>query len=81
MENSTLPEYTKAQLASRNGTDRDEIWVAYKGLIYELNKSRMWRNGLHYEHMAGQDLTAEMESAPHNENVFDKFKIVGKLKA
>lgn len=81
MINSDLPEYTLSQLASRNGSDREEIWVAYKGFIYELNKSRMWRNGLHYEHMAGQDLTAEMDLAPHTENVFDKFKIVGKLKA
>jgi predicted heme/steroid binding protein len=79
-ENKDLPFYTAAQLASRNGTDREEIWVAYKGMIYELNKSRMWRNGLHYEHMAGQDLTDEMDLAPHTENVFDKFKIVGKLK-
>jgi predicted heme/steroid binding protein len=39
----------------------------------------MWRNGKHYEHWAGQDLTPELKDAPHNENVFDKFKIVGRL--
>lgn len=76
-----LPEYTSSQLALRNGTDKEEIWVAYKGFIYELNKSKLWRDGKHYEHWAGQDLTPEMELAPHTENVFDKFKIVGKLKA
>ena len=33
----------------------------------------------HYEHWAAQDLTDELKDAPHNENVFDKFEIVGKL--
>lgn len=80
-EDKDLPVYTKAQLSLRNGTDKEEIWVAYKGFIYEMNKSRLWRDGKHYEHWAGQDLTPEMESAPHTENVFDKFKIVGKLKS
>lgn len=74
-----MKEYTPAQLALRNGNDRPEIWVAYKGLIYEVNRSRLWRDGKHYEHWAGQDLTAEMLDAPHTENVFDKFDVVGKL--
>ena len=74
-----LPVYTVQQLALRNGQDRPEVWVAYKGLIYDLGKSRLWRNGQHYEHWAGQDLTSELKKAPHTEFVFDKFKVVGKL--
>lgn len=76
---STLPTYTKAQLALRNGTDKPEIWVAYQGLIYDVTRSRLWRAGKHYEHWAGQDLTAEMKDAPHTEWVFDKFEAIGKL--
>lgn len=76
---SQLPEYTLRQLALRNGADREEIWVAYKGFIYDVSRSRLWRNGKHYEHWAGQDLTQELNDAPHNENVFDKFPVVGKL--
>ena len=74
-----LPSYTKSQLALRNGQDKPEVWIAYKGIIYDVSRSRLWRNGKHYEHWAGQDLTAELADAPHNENVFDKFKVVGKL--
>lgn len=74
-----LKEYTNSQLALRNGQDRDEIWCAYNGLIYDVTISRLWKNGKHYEHWAGQDLTKELADAPHNENVFDKFEIVGKL--
>ena len=75
-----LPEYTLQQLALRNGQDREEVWVAYRGVIYDVKKSRLWRNGRHYEHWAGQDLTEELADAPHNANVFDKFEAVGLVK-
>ena len=71
--------YTKAQLSLRNGQDKDEIWVAFKGEIYDVTMSKMWRNGKHYEHWAGQDLTPEMEDAPHADEVFAKFEKIGKL--
>lgn len=73
------PVYTKAQLALRNGQDKPEVWVAYKGLIYEVTHSRLWKTGKHYEHWAGQDLTDELKDAPHTDKVFDKFKVIGKL--
>jgi predicted heme/steroid binding protein len=72
--------FTKYQLALRNGQDREEIWIAYNGLIYDVTESRLWKNGKHYEHWAGQDLTEELDKAPHTELVFQKFKIVGSLK-
>lgn len=79
MPEQSLQEYTRMQLALRNGQDRPEVWIAYRGLIYDVTKSRLWRNGMHYEHWAGQDLTHEFPQAPHGEFVFDKFKVVGKL--
>lgn len=72
-------KYTRSQLALRNGQDRDEIWVAFKGVIYDVTDSKMWRNGKHYEHWAGQDLTEELADAPHGDAVFAKFKVVGVL--
>ncbi|HEY9008189.1 MAG TPA: cytochrome b5 domain-containing protein [Ohtaekwangia sp.] len=74
-----LPSYTKAQLALRNGQDKPQIWVAYLGLIYDVTKSRLWREGKHYEHWAGQDLTDELKDAPHTEKVFDRFTVIGRL--
>lgn len=75
-----LPTYTRGQLALRNGQDRDEIWIAYLGLIYDVTHSRLWRNGKHYEHWAGQDLTEELADAPHTEKVFEELKIIGRVK-
>ncbi len=76
----TYQTYTKAQLALRNGQDREEIWVAFQGTIYDVTSSRLWRNGKHYEHWAGQDLTEELGDAPHSERVFERFQIIGKLR-
>ena len=78
---SDLPVIAKKQLALRNGIDKAEVWVAYKGEVYDVSKSRLWRDGKHYEHWAGQDLTNELPDAPHTAKVFEKFKIVGKLEA
>ena len=74
-----LPEYSKSYLALRNGQDKPEIWVALDGLIYDVTESRLWKNGKHYEHWAGQDLTQELKDAPHSEKVFEKFRVVGLL--
>ena len=71
--------YTKQQLALRNGQDRPEIWVAFRGIIYDVGSSRLWKNGKHYEHWAGQDLTEELTDAPHTEKVFERFTAIGQL--
>ena len=78
---SELPVITKKQLALRNGIDKEEVWVAFMGDVYNVSKSKLWREGKHYEHWAGQDLTRELKDAPHTTKVFEKFKIVGKLEA
>lgn len=74
-----LPTYTRSQLALRNGQDKPQIWVAYKGVIYDVTESRLWRRGQHYEHWAGQDLTDELPDAPHTDEVFERFKAVGMI--
>ena len=71
--------YSKEQLSLRNGQDKPEIWVAFRGIIYDVGTSRLWKNGKHYEHWAGQDLTDELSDAPHTEKVFEKFKAIGQL--
>lgn len=74
-----LPVYTKSQLALRNGQDKPQVWVAYRGIIYDVTESRLWRYGKHYEHWAGQDLTDELPDAPHTETVFEKFEKIGRI--
>lgn len=70
---------SKRVLSLHNGQDKQEVWIAYKGIVYDVTQSRLWRDGKHYEHWAGQDLTHELPDAPHTESVFERFKIVGEL--
>jgi len=70
---------TRAQLALRNGQDKPEVWIAFQGNVYDVTSSRLWKNGKHYEHWAGQDLTDELQDAPHTEEVFKKFKLIARL--
>ena len=74
-----MTTYSKQQLALRNGQDMDLIWIAFRGTIYDVTHSRLWRDGKHYEHWAGQDLTEELSEAPHDSKVFEKLQVVGKL--
>ncbi len=76
---SDLPLVTPAQLALRNGQDKPQVWIAYKGLVYDVGASRLWRDGKHYEHWAGQDLTNELPDAPHTDEVFARFTPIGQL--
>lgn len=75
----SLTEYSKQELALHNGQDKEQTWVAYKGIIYDVTRSNLWRQGKHYEHWAGQDLTDELPDAPHTERVFERLEVVGKL--
>jgi len=70
---------TRQQLSLRNGQDKDLIWVAFRGIVYDVTASRLWAHGKHYEHWAGQDLTQELADAPHTETVFQRFPVVGQL--
>ena len=79
-QSKELPVITRSQLALRNGQDKPEIWVALNSVVYDVTSSRLWQKGKHYEHWAGQDLSDELKDAPHTEKVFDKFKVIGKLK-
>jgi predicted heme/steroid binding protein len=76
-----MREITRKQLSLRNGIDKEDIWVGFNGLVYDVGKSRLWKNGKHYEHWAGQDLTDELKDAPHTETVFKKFEVIGKIKS
>lgn len=70
---------TRTQLALRNGQDKPEVWIAYRGNVYDVTTSRLWKSGKHYEHWAGQDLTEELKDAPHTEEVLKKFKVIARL--
>jgi predicted heme/steroid binding protein len=71
--------YSTAELATFNGKDGKPAYVGYKGKVYDVTESYQWGDGEHLGHMAGQDLTDQMEIAPHGEEVMERMKVVGVL--
>ena len=70
------------ELKSFNGENGRPIYIAYKGRVIDVTASKMWRGGTHMKrHAAGQDLTAEMQDAPHDIEVLDRYPQVGVLEA
>ncbi len=75
MKKMTLQEMQKHN-ASRNGT----VYIGFKGKVYDVSESPLWKTGTHKKrHKADEDLTAAIVSAPHDEDVLEKFPIVAEL--
>ena len=70
----------KDELQQYDGKKGKPIYISYKGKIYDVSKSRLWKDGVHMNiHEAGEDLTNDLSVAPHGEEVLDKFEQVGVL--
>lgn len=64
----------------KNGKNGAPAFIAYKGKVYDLSSSFLWRNGNHQViHIAGVDLTDSLEQAPHGADLLEKFPVVGTL--
>ncbi len=74
-----MKEVTLDELAQYDGKDGRPAYVAYQGSVYDVTESAMWGDGDHEgQHVAGRDLTAEHDDAPHDVYVTD-YPEVGKL--
>jgi predicted heme/steroid binding protein/uncharacterized membrane protein len=73
---------TLDDLSQYDGRDNRPAYVAYKGAIYDMTKSRLWKHGSHVmKHSAGRDLTGLLETAPHGEDKVLAMPVVGQLLA
>lgn len=80
-EEKNLPVLSKEELKAYDGQEGRKIYVVYKDKVYDVSESLWWDGGMHQgEHVAGRDLTAEMDAAPHNDNILKSFKVVALLK-
>ncbi len=71
---------TLAELASCDGEEGRPAYFAYKGRIYDVTQSKLWRDGSHMKrHPAGVDLTDILLQAPHGENKILAMPVVGQL--
>ena len=76
-----MQEFEIGDLEKFDGKEGRPIYVAHKGKVYDVTESKLWRNGLHMKrHHAGQDLTADIQGAPHEADVLKRYPQVGILK-
>jgi predicted heme/steroid binding protein/uncharacterized membrane protein len=75
-------EFTKEELAEYNGEEGKPVFIAHQGRVIDVSNSRLWKGGLHMRrHHAGTDLTTDIQAAPHNLEVLERYPQVGILKA
>jgi predicted heme/steroid binding protein/CheY-like chemotaxis protein/uncharacterized membrane protein len=73
-------QFTLAELARHDGKEGRAAYLAFKGKVYDATGSRLWKLGNHgVVHLAGADLTDEIASAPHGEQVLARLPILGDL--
>lgn len=71
---------TVTELSSFDGKDGRSAYFAYKGKIYDVTSSILWKDGSHMKkHLAGQDLTEMLKTAPHGEEKIFEMHEVGEL--
>jgi predicted heme/steroid binding protein len=73
-------DLSREELARYNGKNGNPAYVTYKGKIYDVSGSFLWKNGNHEAlYNAGADLTDAMEQSPHGGDALEKFPVVGSL--
>jgi predicted heme/steroid binding protein len=73
--------FTKEDLLKYNGKKNMPAYIAFKGKVYDVSHSFLWRKGTHQVlHEAGKDLTRELAEAPHGPELLERVPIIGILK-
>ncbi len=76
-----MKEFDADELAGFNGENGNPIYVAYDGRVYDVSQSKLWRKGQHMNrHRSGNDLTGDLQAAPHESNVLERYPQVGVFK-
>jgi predicted heme/steroid binding protein len=68
------------ELQSFDGKENKPAYFAYKGKLYDVSSSKLWKDGTHFnKHRAGDDLTDILKTAPHGEDKVLKMPEMGEL--
>ena len=76
-----MKEFTIEELSQYNGKENSPVYIAFKGKVYDVTNSFLWKWGRHQMiHNAGCDLSKELDEAPHDEGLLKRFPQIGILK-
>jgi len=72
--------FTLEALSQFNGSEKRPAYIAYKGKVYDVTASKLWVEGNHVrKHLAGNDLTEALRTAPHGEDKILEMPFIGEL--
>ncbi len=72
--------FTVEELKQYDGVNGMPAYIAYKGKVYDVSTSYLWKDGKHQRiHSGGVDLTDSLARAPHDEESLIGFAIVGRM--
>ena len=76
-----MREFELEKLREFDGKEGRPAYVVYDGKVYDVSGSKRWKGGLHMNrHHAGNDLTTDIQAAPHDPDILERYPQVGTLK-
>ena len=84
-QRAQIPDLPRARmtlddLRHFDGVENRPAYFAYKGKVYDVCLSKVWKGGAHFKkHHAGNDLTDILNTAPHGEEKILKMPVVAEL--
>jgi predicted heme/steroid binding protein/uncharacterized membrane protein len=76
-----MEEIDPQELPKFNGKDGNPVYIVHRGRVIDVSASKLWKTGLHMNrHHAGNDLTTDIQAAPHGLEVLDRYPQVAVMK-
>ena len=76
-----MKEIDPKDLGQFNGENGRPVYVVHQDRVFDLSGSKLWKNGLHMRrHHGGNDLTTDIQAAPHGLEVLERYPQVAVLK-
>lgn len=73
-----MKKFTEEELKEFDGSKPGEpIYFAYNGKVYDATESPLFKDGMHFEHFAGQNLSEYMDDAPHGDEALEDLEVIG----
>lgn len=76
-----MKEINEEELAKNDGINGSPCYIAHQGKVFDVSASKQWKGGVHMQrHHAGRDLTPDIQAAPHDRDVLDRYPQVAILR-
>ena len=76
-----MKELNPDELRQFDGKGENPAYIAHGRKVYDVSQSKLWKGGLHMlRHHAGNDLTTDIQAAPHGPEMLERYSQVATLK-